>query len=198
MNFDDFFRLCILVLVVAMFAVSITFRRRANRRGGESVDRTREGRPLMIALRVVGFGAWLCVLVYVVNPAWIAIAEMPLPEWTRWLGLALSAAAVPLLIWMFRSLGDNITDTVVTRAKAQLVTRGPYRYIRHPLYSFGALFFVGVVLMSANALILVLGASALALLALRTPNEEARLIDKFGDEYRSYIQRTGRFVPRLS
>jgi len=198
MTLDNFFRLCLLVLVVSMFAVSITFRRRANRKTDERVDRTREGVPLMIALRVVGFGTWLLVLLWLINPAWLAFATMPLPEWTRWLGLVLAVAAVPLLIWMFRSLGDNITDTVVTRAQAQLVTRGPYRYVRHPLYTFGALFFAGVVLMTANALVLVFGASALALLALRTPNEEARLIDKFGDEYRSYMQRTGRFVPRLT
>lgn len=198
MNLDDFFRLCLLVLLVAMFAVSITFRRRANQRGQERVDRTQEGVPLMFALRILGFGTWLLVLLYLINPAWLAFSTMPLPAWTRWLGLALSAAAVPLLIWMFRSLGDNITDTVVTRDKAQLVTRGPYRYIRHPLYSFGALFFAGVVLLTGSALILLLGAATFGLLALRTPNEEARLIDRFGDEYRSYMRRTGRFVPRLS
>lgn len=198
MNLDDFFRLVLLVLLVAMFAVSITFRRRANRKGNEQVDRTQEGVPLMFALRILGFGTWLLVLLYLINPAWLAFSTMPLPVWTRWLGLALSAAAVPLLIWMFRSLGDNITDTVVTRDKAQLVTRGPYRYIRHPLYSFGALFFAGVVLLTGSALILLLGAATFGLLALRTPNEEARLIDRFGDEYRSYMRRTGRFVPRLS
>jgi protein-S-isoprenylcysteine O-methyltransferase Ste14 len=39
--------------------------------------------------------------------------------------------------------------------------------------------------------------AAFAVLAIRTPTEEANLIAKFGDDYRAYMQRTGRFLPRL-
>lgn len=53
-------------------------------------------------------------------------------------------------------------------------------------------------LMAANALILVCGVTALALLILRTPSEEAQLVAKFGDSYRDYMARTGRFLPKLS
>jgi protein-S-isoprenylcysteine O-methyltransferase Ste14 len=58
----------------------------------------------------------------------------------------------------------------------RLVRVGAYRYIRHPLYSFGALFFVGLMLMTANALILICGVIALLLLFLRTPSEEEQLV----------------------
>jgi protein-S-isoprenylcysteine O-methyltransferase Ste14 len=98
---------------------------------------------------------------------------------------------------MFSSLGRSITDSVIVRERAALVTHGPYRWIRHPLYTFGALFFLGVGLMAANALVFVFGGLGLTMLALRTPREEAKLIEKFGDEYRRYMARTGRFFPAL-
>jgi protein-S-isoprenylcysteine O-methyltransferase Ste14 len=181
--------------MVTALGISAFFRRRAARIGGEKMDRTQEGVPLMIILRVAGFGVWLSTLVYVINPAWLAFAALPVPEWARWLGFGLTLVALPLMVWMFRTLGNNITDTVQTRDKAQLVVQGPYRYIRHPLYSFGVLFFIGLMLMAANGLVMALGAIALSLLLLRTPKEEARLVQRFGDAYREYMARTARFIP---
>jgi protein-S-isoprenylcysteine O-methyltransferase Ste14 len=146
-------------------------------------------------LRVAGFGVWLSIILYIINPEWLSFAALPFPDWLRWLGFALSVIALPLIVWMFRSLGNNITDTVQTRETAHLVVRGPYKWIRHPLYSFGTLFVVGLMLMLANWLIILLGAIALVLLILRTPNEEAHLVEKFGDEYRTYMAHTARFIP---
>lgn len=195
---DTLFRFLILALVVTAFSVSVFFRSRAQSTGGDKIDRTREGVPLMMVLRLAGLGLWGGLLLYVVNPNWLVFAALPVPDALRWFGLVLALVGLPLLVWMFRSLGNNITDTVQTRQNAQLVVRGPYRYIRHPLYSFGALFFVGLMLMTANALILICGVIALALLLLRTPAEEAQLVAKFGDSYRDYMARTGRFLPKLS
>lgn len=197
MNTDTFFRIAILVLIVVALGISAYFRRRAARRGNDKIERREEGLAIMILLRIAGFGLWLAMLVYVVNPEWIAFAAVPLPVELRWVGLFLSVTALPLMVWMFRSLGDNITDTVIIRQKAQLVTRGPYRWIRHPLYSFGSLFFGGMLLMTSNLLIAVLGITALAMLWRRTPKEEARLVERFGEEYRAYMERTGRFIPRV-
>jgi protein-S-isoprenylcysteine O-methyltransferase Ste14 len=185
-----------------MFAIALTIsayhRRKAARAGNERVSRREEGRPIMILLRLAGLSLWLSTLVYVINPDWLRWATLPLPVELRWLGAALSAIALPLIFWMFSSLGDNVTDTVAIRQKHSLVTHGPYRWIRHPLYSFGALFFVGIMLLMANGFVIAIGGVALSLLLLRTPIEEAKLIEKFGDEYRAYMQRTGRFLPRWS
>lgn len=194
---DTIFRILTLGLVVAALCISAYFRRKAQRTGGDKIDRAQEGVPLMIVLRAAGLALWLSVLLYVLNPDWISFAALPLPAAARWLGFAFCLVALPLLVWMFRSLGNNITDTVQTRSNAQLVLQGPYRYIRHPLYSFGVLFFVGIAMMAANALILLFGAVALTMLLLRTPNEEGKLVEKFGDSYRAYMEQTGRFWPRL-
>jgi protein-S-isoprenylcysteine O-methyltransferase Ste14 len=132
-----------------------------------------------------------------INPAWMAWSALPLPAWLRWVGAGLVAAAIPLEYWMFSSLGKNVTDTVATRQEHTLVTHGPYRWIRHPLYTFGFLAFAGFTLLLANWFTGLAGLIAISVLAIRTPIEEAKLIERFGDEYREYMQRTGRFLPRL-
>ena len=102
-----------------------------------------------------------------------------------------------LLVWTFQNLGRNLTDTVVTRKQHTLVTTGPYRWVRHPMYASAALAIVGNSLVAANWYLFVVGCLALLLLVIRTRKEEQNLIAKFGDDYRNYMQRTGRFVPRL-
>jgi protein-S-isoprenylcysteine O-methyltransferase Ste14 len=88
------------------------------------------------------------------------------------------------------------TGTVVTRAQATLVTCGPYRWVRHPFYVTAALLMASVTILTANWLIGATSLVVLALLAMRTPREEAMLIARFGQQYRDYMARTGRFVPR--
>ncbi len=124
-------------------------------------------------------------------------AQLPLPLWLRWTGAGLGTALLPLEFWMFRSLGAGITPTVATRADHRLVTHGPYRWVRHPLYSIGTGVFLAQSLISANWFVAVLSGFALRLLLLRVPQEEAQLIARFGDDYRQYMQHTGRLLPRV-
>ena len=102
-----------------------------------------------------------------------------------------------LLTWTLGSLGKNFTDTVVTRTHHTLVTTGPYRWVRHPFYVCAGLVTLAVSLIMANAFFLVSGGLILLLLALRTRVEEANLLSPFGDDYRNYMDRTGRFFPRF-
>jgi protein-S-isoprenylcysteine O-methyltransferase Ste14 len=104
---------------------------------------------------------------------------------------------VPLFYWLFSSLGNNITPTVAIRKDHDLVTSGPYRWVRHPLYSVGFLAFGAFSLLAANWFIFALLILAFIVLMQRTPIEERRLIEHFGDAYREYMQRTGRYLPRL-
>jgi protein-S-isoprenylcysteine O-methyltransferase Ste14 len=98
---------------------------------------------------------------------------------------------------MFRSLGNNITDTVATRRNHSLVTSGPYRWIRHPLYTFAAFTYLNLSLLMASWVTGLMIVVAFGLLAMRTPKEEAKLVERFGEAYLDYINHTGRFLPRL-
>jgi protein-S-isoprenylcysteine O-methyltransferase Ste14 len=106
---------------------------------------------------------------------------------------------LPLLVWLFRSLGRNISETVLTKADHRLVTHGPYRWVRHPLYSVATVAFLALGLIAANAFIIALGLVIFGGLALFVvPREEAELAAKFGPDYEAYRGRTGGLFPRLA
>ena len=98
---------------------------------------------------------------------------------------------------VFRTFGKNITPTVETREKHELVTDGPYHWVRHPLYTVGTSFFASLSLLAANWFMGLASLSVLVMLLVRLPKEEAKLIERFGDEYREYMRRTGSLLPRL-
>jgi protein-S-isoprenylcysteine O-methyltransferase Ste14 len=120
-----------------------------------------------------------------------------LPVAVRWTGAVMGVSCAALMYWTLSSLGKNLTDTVATRAAATLVTDGPYRYVRHPFYVVAGLLMLSVTLLSASAAIGVAGLVVITLLALRTPNEERRLAQVFGEPYEAYRRRTGAFFPKL-
>jgi protein-S-isoprenylcysteine O-methyltransferase Ste14 len=77
------------------------------------------------------------------------------------------------------------------------VTSGPYRYVRHPFYLAGFVALVGGSLATANWFLLLASLVPLGFLVARTRIEEDKLIERFGDEYRNYMAKTGRFFPRF-
>lgn len=137
------------------------------------------------------------LIAFLIEPNLMAWAAFPLPNWTRWTGAGLGIAACGLLVWTFRSLGHNLTDTVVTRRNATLITHGPYRWVRHPFYLTFALGVAGSTLITANAFLAIFGTAAFLVIAARTSIEEQKLIERFGGDYRDYMRRTGRFLPRI-
>jgi protein-S-isoprenylcysteine O-methyltransferase Ste14 len=194
-NDQTFHRILVLVSLV-IFPITL-FHRIRSQATGESLDRWQEGAFILFTLRGIGAATMLGFTAYLVNPAWMAWSSTPLPVWLRWTGIGLDVLAGLLLVWTLRCLGKNLTDTVVTRREHTLVTRGPYRWVRHPFYDAVALLLTANALAAANWFLFVGGAIALALIVLRTRREEDRLVARFGDSYRDYMNRTGRFLPKL-
>jgi protein-S-isoprenylcysteine O-methyltransferase Ste14 len=161
----------------------------------EPLDRRQEGLFILWTLRPVALFFWGAVFAYMINPGWMAWSSLPLPIWVRWTGAGICAAAIGLLFWTLRSLGTNLTDTVVTRRTHTLVTHGPYQWVRHPFYGCFALLLLGTALIAANWFMLVTGILVMLLLIIRTRTEEEHLLARFGEPYRAYMSRTGRFVP---
>jgi protein-S-isoprenylcysteine O-methyltransferase Ste14 len=192
---DDTFRIVLLVGILVLVPIAAYHRLRSLT--AERLDRRQEGWFILATLRPVGVASMVGLLAYVIDPAWMAWASVPLPLWLRWTGVGLGVIAGTLLVWTFRSLGRNLTDTVVTRREHTLVTTGPYRWVRHPFYGSVALSVLANSLVAANAFLFVSGSLVLALLWIRTRKEEANLVARFGDAYRQYASRTGRFVPRI-
>lgn len=189
------FRAVTAAIVMLGGSVGAYHRLRAKRLGAP-VTRADEPLAIRVPLRAFGLTAMALLLAWLIRPGLVAWAQVALPAWLRWAGAPVALAAVPLLAWTFHTLGLNLTDTVATRDNSYLVTGGPYRFVRHPFYATGALFLAGLVLLTALWPCAVLGCVVLSLLALRTPIEEQKLIDRFGGAYREYAARTGRYFPR--
>jgi protein-S-isoprenylcysteine O-methyltransferase Ste14 len=197
MNTEFAFRAAAIGVFLIGALISTYYRRKADRETGESISPRSEGLPIMIALRVAGLSLWAGVFAYLLNPAWMNWSQVELPSWVRWLGLILGLAADALSYWVFSNLGNNVSPSVATRSAHQLVTSGPYRWVRHPLYTMGMVAYLGFALLAANWFIALLSIAVFIILLIRLPQEEAHLMEKFGDEYRSYMKRTGKFLPRL-
>jgi len=190
-------RSALIGLSLTFLAVGMYHRIRAAQ-SGDKLDRTKEGWPTLVGIRLAGLATFGSTAAWLWNPLWFAWAAFPMPGWARWIGVGGFAVAITWLIWMFICLGANLTDTVVTRRNAQFVDRGPYRYVRNPMYS-GILMIGPSLGLALGTWLLPLAATVMfAILARRTRIEEQYLIEHFGDQYRSYMNRVGRFFPRLS
>jgi len=197
MTDESVFRSIVIMNIALALPIGLYHRIRSQATG-EKLARSEEGIFIMIGLRLCGLLGWIALAAYLINPSWMAWSSVALPTWLRWIGAFLALFVVPpLLFWTFHSLGKNLTDTVVTRREHTLITHGPYYWVRHPFYDVVFLWILSLSLLIANWLMALLGFSVFAMMVARTRIEEEKLIERFGNEYRSYISRTGKFLPHL-
>lgn len=194
---ENIFRTLAGVILITGVGISSYFRRKADRETGEKLSRKADGNIMMTVIRIGGLILWLSPFAYLINPAWMAWSKIGLPESIRWLGVGIGILCTLGVYWLFSSIGTGITPVSATRKEHKLVTSGPYRWVRHPLYTVGSSMFISFGMMADNWFIAFLGVLAFIAMAIRTPKEEANLVEKFGDEYREYMKRTGRFLPKV-
>ena len=150
-----------------------------------------------ILLFFVGIGSLLLPVLYLFTPL-LAFADYRLPVFAPWLGTALMIAALWLFYRSHADLGKNWSVTLELHKGHQLIRRGIYRSIRHPMYLSILLWGLSQGLLLRNWLA---GWSALTtfsvLYVVRTPREERMMIEFFGEEYLNYMRQTGRIFPRI-
>ncbi len=193
---DSPVRWVLLIETLTVFPIALYYRLKSQTTG-EPLDRRQEGTLIFSVLRPLGVLWMLGLAAYLIEPGWMSRFSVILPDGLRWVGLVLFGFGGLLLFWALKTLGMNLTDTVVTRKVHTLITTGPYAWVRHPFYDALALFIVGSALAAANWLILLTGAAVFALIVVRTRKEEENLLIRYGDAYRSYFEQTGRFLPRM-
>ena len=202
MTSESAFRVAFWVLLGGLLVMRGYFSVRVRRAGErllpdqEAVER--EGRGMFVA-RVVGFVsviAWL--VLYALNSPWMQALAIPLPGWLRWAGFGLGLASLALWTWTQAMLGKEWSAQLQLRKEHHLVTTGPYAWVRHPLYTAMLGWAASLALVTANWVFAALAALSIVGVVARVPREEQMMIDEFGDEYRAYMQTTGRFSPRLA
>ncbi len=129
---------------------------------------------------------------------WFDFADYNLPIWAGWIGAATFVIALWVLWRSHADLGRNWSVTVEIKEKHALVTDGVFRYMRHPMYTAHCLWGIAQVLLIQNW---IAGLASLVVFLpfflLRVPREEKRMLENFGEEYRLYMDKTGRFIPRF-
>lgn len=193
---EDPFRIALAAVVLSMAAIRIYYRRLAAREGGRST--VLESKPKVLVLGLSGLFGLGIVVTYLFDPRLMAWSALPLPDWLRWVGLVSGAAGLVLLWRVHQALRENFSSVLHVRDEHKLVTSGPYRRVRHPMYTAFYLLVSSFFLLSANWLIGLLWVVGLTLIiAPRVSREEAAMTEEFGDLYREYMGRTGRFLPPL-
>jgi protein-S-isoprenylcysteine O-methyltransferase Ste14 len=118
---------------------------------------------------------------------WIAVA-----------GIVVTAAGVALAMWARLHLGDNWSGTVSIREQHELIRSGPYRWMRHPIYSGILLGMAGTILVVGEVRALIGFAAIAAALYAKARKEEGLLTREFGSSFETHRTHTGMFLPRLS
>ena len=121
-----------------------------------------------------------------------------LPGWIWPVGAAVMVLGAALRVWSLRALGRGFSRDVQVTQDQQLVTGGPYRWLRHPSYTGALLLFLGLGIAQANALsILVLTVLPVTVYLWRIRVEEAALAAVLGDRYQTFAAGRARLVPWL-
>lgn len=191
------FRIILTVLLITYIAHRGYYTRKVQHAAETVLEQPKSGRETQIA-SLLAIPTFLSTIVYVIAPAWISWAALPLPGWLRWLGMGVALGGFTLLQWSQLTLGKNWSDAPVLVAGQEMVANGPYRWIRHPIYAAVLVILGSLLLISANWLV---GGLWVAMTGLgideRMRAEETILTNQFGESYRAYMRRTGRLLPRI-
>ena len=144
------------------------------------------------------FLAMFFIPIFYAATSWLDFANYSLPNWAGWLGVAILAGAL-LVFWRAHAdLGLNWSPTLEIREKHELITNGIYGVIRHPMYASQWLWVIAQPLLLQNW---IAGWSDLLVFilfyGLRVKAEEKLMLEQFGDQYRSYMEKVGAVFPRF-
>jgi len=190
----DIFTAIYFIAIVAEMAIRAPISSRQRKEPKSNRQVTTQEKVLLGLL----FLAMFFVPIFYTATAWLDFANYSVPGWASWLGVILLAGAL-LVFWRAHAdLGLNWSPTLEIREKHELITRGIYGVIRHPMYASQWLWVIAQPLLLPNWV-----AGWLNLLVfiffffLRVKTEEQLMLEQFGDQYRSYMQKVGAVFPKL-
>jgi protein-S-isoprenylcysteine O-methyltransferase Ste14 len=187
------FRIVFGILWLVYFGVRIYFQRKV--KGVGDYVRVNEKQEIFF-FRLFALG-YLALLLYFITP-WVDFAHIPSPIWLRWAGGVVTCLGIGLFAWAHQALGKNWTAILASSEKQKMVITGPYRHVRHPMYTAFFVIGFGFLFLSANWFVSIIYLGTLTMMYMaRVSAEEKMMIDHFGNDYREYMKRTGRLLPRF-
>ena len=194
---ETIFRIILPVLLLAFIAHRGYYVKKHSRPDEETLEQREEDSTSKLAsfLGLLGFLSTLAIIIF---PGWLSGTNFSFPIWLRWAGVHIALTGFVLLQWAQNTLGKSWSDTPRMMKEQTLITSGPYRIIRHPIYTAFILILGSTLLISANWLI---GLSWIGMTVLESISrirfEEGIMLEYFGDRYREYMKKTGRLFPKV-
>lgn len=195
---DTYFRYAFFILFSFLLVIRGYYKIKARQFQFKPIVKS-EGLTIFIIRSLLGVPLLVTLFFYIFQPQKDAFLEVNLSVWLRMFGFLLGILSLFLLVWTHHSLGKNFNTSIMVRKDHELVKRGPYQWIRHPMYiAYFVLFFAAFLVtgnwgISASGLLVIL-----VLMTLRLIKEEFILVKHFGKEYKEYMERVGKFIPRRS
>jgi len=196
---EMFYRILFVVLYALFFSVRGYYRFvKPKRSEPEIVEERKEFGKAEVVISFAILGYYGTVILYLLNPPWLAWSQISTyPELIRWIGVLLTLSSVPFLWWIHRTLDRQYSPCLQIKESHSLITEGPYSRVRHPMYTVLNMFSFGVSLVTANFLVIGFALLVIIPFPFVARKEEQMLIETFGEEYYEYMNRTGRFFPKL-
>jgi len=110
------------------------------------------------------------------------------------IGVILTIGGIAFAIWARRHLGRNWSGRPMMKENHELVTSGPYRFVRHPIYTGMIAAILGSALVG-GPIWLIFWIAAFIIFLLRIPKEEGYMMQLFPDQYPAYRARTKALIP---
>lgn len=185
-------------IILALLASALFYNRHLHRSKKSKSERLVKNQHQGLTLWIFVM-AWLWTISLVCYAVGIGheTLKIPLPQWVRWVGVAVMMACFPLTHWASRALGPNFSQKLELYKDHRLVIEGPYAYIRHPMYSVLFVCATATCLISANYAVVATAVAVAIPILVRIRKEEAMMMAHFGDQYQNYRKHTGALFPKL-
>jgi len=190
----DIFTGIYFLIIVGQIIIRAPFNQRRKQEKVAQERFTSQEKGILLLLTL---GGLVLPIIYAATD-WLDFANYRLPAWAGWLGVILGAASL-FVFWRGHvDLGANWSPTLEIHEQHELITRGIYSLIRHPMYASQWILAIASPLLMQNWI-----AGFMNLLAfipfyfLRVKAEEQLMLEQFGDQYHSYIQKVGGVFPKF-
>jgi len=191
---ESFWKYAFFILFMVWFFIRLPYGRNSLKIKSKTKIRE-EFEKLLVFLNFISM---MFLPLFVVFSSRLDFAGMNMPAPARALAALIYALNLILFMWCHRSLGKNWSTILEIRHKHKLIQKGPYKRIRHPMYTHFWLLIISQGVLLDNWIVLIYGILAWGILYfLRVKKEEEMMIGEFGDEYKIYMKNTGRLFPKL-
>ncbi|HDD56280.1 MAG TPA: isoprenylcysteine carboxylmethyltransferase family protein [Chloroflexi bacterium] len=191
------FRILMIVSFIAMFGIRIYFQSRVLHEDREI--NIQENKLSLAAGSIAALVTLIFGAEYIFFPGMFSFTYiLDYPDWLRWLGVLALAGGITLLGMAHYQLDKSFSSFVVSKEEHQLVTSGPYRWIRHPIYTAYLINYLAGGLLASNLVLTFIPVLFFGLMIInRIPREEGVMRKEFGQDYLDLEARTGGLLPKL-